>query len=454
MLVIPMELDMLEKPSNRGINRQLAVDFPRISELKLDPKNARVHSPKQIKQIGNSILRFDFTNPILTDEKGNVIAGHGRIQAAKELGLETIPRIVIPGLTEWERKALAIADNKIALNSAWDPDLLRETIELVLAEVDLTELGFEVGEIDLALSSPSEDPDDDTVPAVPAAPVTVFGDIWIVGPHRIGNGDARDGAFLRDVLAGAEIATAFHDGPYNVPIDGYVGGKGKGPKHREFAMAVGEMSSAEFIRFNVEAFSPGVAFSRHGAVHYICIDHHHIEDMIAACSQIYGDRLNICIWNKSNAGMGGLYRSKHEFVLVYRVGNVPHRNNVELGRHGRNRTNVWDYPSVNTFAGSRRQDLALHPTVKPVGLVADAIKDVTKRGEVVLDSFLGSGTTLIACDRTGRVCRGIEFDPGYVDVALNRYRAMTGVEPVMAETGETFDSVARRRASERSARHG
>ncbi len=311
---------MLEKPSNRGINRQLAVDFPRISELKLDPKNARVHSPKQIKQIGNSILRFDFTNPILTDEKGNVIAGHGRIQAAKELGLETIPRIVIPGLTEWERKALAIADNKIALNSAWDPDLLRETIELVLAEVDLTELG------DLALSSPSEDPDDDTVPAVPAAPVTVFGDIWIVGPHRIGNGDARGRrlsprrARWRRNRHGVS-RWAIQRGPSTVTS----AAKARAPKHREFAMAVGEMSSAEFIRFNVEAFSPGVAFSRHGAVHYICIDHHHIEDMIAACSQIYGDRLNICIWNKSNAGMGGLYRSKHEFVLVYRVGNVPHR---------------------------------------------------------------------------------------------------------------------------------
>ena len=241
---------------------------------------------------------------------------------------------------------------------------------------------------------------------------------------------------MSKLMGGLQADAAFLDPPYNVKIDGHAGGKGK-TKHREFAFASGEMSQPEFTAFLKATLGACVAVSRDGAVHFVCIDHPHVEELSAACEAIYGQRLNLCVWVKSNAGMGSLYRSQHELVFVYRVGQAAHRNNVELGKHGRNRTNVWEYASVNAF-GARAQDLALHPTVKPVGLVADAIKDVTKAGEVVLDAFLGSGTSLIAAERTGRVFRGLDIDPLYVDVAITRWQDMTGGVAISAATGEAF----------------
>lgn len=404
-------------------------EFCAPRDLRPDPDNARTHSKKQIAQVVAAIREFGFTNPILVDERGLVIAGHARLRAATELGLAQVPIIRIAGLSDARRRALALADNKIALNAGWDSDVLQLNLEIISQEIDVEITGFSVGEVDVVLSEGAADPDDDAIPAAPARPITCPGDIWECGAHVIGCGDARDLEFLRRVVGSEPAAAMFSDPPYNVPIDGHVGGKGK-IKHREFAMGVGEMSSAQFIEFLIAALGPCVALTREGGVHFICMDHRHIEELTAATQALYGERLNICVWNKSNAGMGGLYRSKHELVFVCRVGDAPHRNNVELGRHGRNRTNVWDYPSVNSLKGSRRHDLALHPTVKPVKLVADAIVDVTKRGEIVLDTFLGSGTTLIACERSGRRFRGLELDPAYVDVALERWRIMTGGAPV------------------------
>nr|WP_254305797.1 site-specific DNA-methyltransferase [Sphingopyxis sp. BSNA05] len=219
---------------------------------------------------------------------------------------------------------------------------------------------------------------------------------------------------------------AFLDPPYNVKINGHANAKGR---HREFAMASGEMNEAEFRTFLADTLGACAKVSRGGAVHFICMDWRHMDDVTASVGDIYGDLLNICVWNKSNAGMGSLYRSKHEMVFVYRVGDEPHVNNVELGKHGRNRTNVWDYPSVNSMRGSRREDLALHPTVKPVAMVADAYCDVTRQGELVLDIFLGSGTSLIAAERVGRAFRGLDIDPAYVDLAMQRWSDLTGHEP-------------------------
>lgn len=231
---------------------------------------------------------------------------------------------------------------------------------------------------------------------------------------------------------GATVDAAFLDPPYNVRISGHANAKGR---HREFAMASGEMTETEFRAFLTDSLGACAKVSRDGAVHFVCMDWRHMDDVTSVGSAIYGSLLNLCIWNKSNAGMGSLYRSKHELVFVYKVGTSPHFNAVELGRHGRNRTNVWDYASVNSFAGSRRDDLALHPTVKPTALVADAIQDVTRRGEFVLDTFLGSGTTLIAAERTGRRFRGLDIDPAYVDVAVERWSAMTGSEPRVERDG-------------------
>ena len=254
---------------------------------------------------------------------------------------------------------------------------------------------------------------------------------WILGEHRVGCGDARDLDFVRRLVGEeAAIDTAFLDPPYNVRISGHANAVGR---HREFAMASGEMDEAEFQAFLKQTLEVSASVSRDGAVHFVCIDWRHMDDVSAVGKAVYGDLLNICVWNKSNAGMGSLYRSKHELVFVFRVGDMPHFNAVELGKHGRNRTNVWDYASVNSFKGSRREDLALHPTVKPSALVADAIQDVTRRGDLVLDLFLGSGTTLVATERVGRRFRGLDIDPAYVDVAIDRWTNMTGGVPERAE---------------------
>jgi DNA modification methylase len=409
---------------------RLIIEYRSLADLKPDPRNARTHTKRQVEQIAASIQAFGFTNPVLIDESGNLIAGHGRLLAAKRLGLDQAPVIVIPNLSDTQKRALRLADNKIAQNAGWDTDLLRVELSALTdleVDFDIQITGFAAGEIDVILSGPGGgDPDDDVVPATSETPTTKLGDIWILGEHRIGCGDCRDSAFLQRLMGpDVQADMAFLDPPYNVRIDGHANVRSR---HREFAMASGEMTVAGFTDFLTETLGACAAISRDGAVHHVCMDWRHMEELRIAGDAVYGALLNLCVWNKSNAGMGSLYRSKHELVFVYRVGKASHFNAVELGRHGRNRTNVWDYASVNTLRGSRREDLDLHPTVKPVGMVADAIKDVTRCGDTVLDAFLGSGTSLIAAERTGRRFRGLDIDPAYVDLAVTRWTAMTGLE--------------------------
>ncbi|AGI71026.1 putative DNA methyltransferase [Octadecabacter arcticus 238] len=414
----------------------LTIEYRKINAISPDPRNARTHPKRQIEQIKASISEFGFANPILIDADGLIIAGHGRLRAAKDMGLDEVPTIVLAGLSEAQTRALRLADNKIALGAGWDLELLKdELIDLSSADldIDVSLTGFSVGEVDVILAD-EVDPDEEIIPAVPVEPRTRVGDIWELGDHRIGCGDGRDLDFLKEVVGqGALVDAAFLDPPYNVKISGHANAKGR---HREFAMASGEMTQQAFVQFLEETLGPCAAVSRSGAVHFVCMDWRHIDELSQAGSTVYDSRLNICVWNKSNAGMGSLYRSKHELIFVYRVGAEQHLNNVELGKHGRNRTNVWNYASVNSLAGSRSEDLALHPTVKPTAMVADAIQDVTKRGDIVLDIFLGSGTTLIASERVGRKFRGIELDPGYVDVAIERWRAMTNKEPKLLTRSE------------------
>jgi DNA modification methylase len=419
----------MHQASSLPTSSRLAVIYRPLSELVPDPRNARTHSKRQIEQIQASIDSFGFTNPILADPEGHIIAGHGRLQAARAMGLAEVPTIILSGLSDTKKRALRIADNKIALNAGWDVEILQvELRELASLDVDIdpTLTGFSTGEIDVIIS-PIADPDDEVIPPVRATPRTKPGDIWVLGDHRVGCGDSRDAGFLQRIIGDeARVDAAFLDPPYNVRIGGHAVAAGS---HREFAMASGEMSEAEFRSFLTDTLGAAVRVSRDGAVHFVCMDWRHMDSVSTVGDGLYGARLNLCIWNKSNAGMGSLYRSKHELVFVYRVGAVPHLNMVELGKHGRNRTNVWDYASVNSMRGSRREDLALHPTVKPTAMVADAIQDVTRRGDLVLDLFLGSGTTLMAAERTGRRFRGLDIDPSYVDVAIERWAARTGLEP-------------------------
>jgi ParB-like chromosome segregation protein Spo0J len=405
------------------ILHRLAVTYRATGSLKPDPRNARTHSKRQLQQIVASIRQFGFTNPVLIDPEGVLIAGHGRLLAAKSIGMAEVPTIELVCLNDAQKRALRLADNKIALGAGWDLDILKvELAELFSLDLDmdLTVTGFSTGELDVLLSR-NEDPEDDVIPPVPDEPRTRPGDIWILGDHVVGCGDSRDRELLEKVVGNARVDAAFLDPHANVQ-----------GRHREFALASDEMTDEAFRRFLTETLGAAASVSRDGAVHFVCMDWRHMNDVCAVGRTVYGDLLNLCIWNKSNGGMGSLYRPKHELVFVYRVGSAPHFNAVELGRHGRNRTNVWDYASVNSLPGSRRENQAL-PTVKPTALVADALQDVTRRGERVLDIFLGSGTTLIASERCGRRFGGLEIDPAYVDVAIDRWSTMTGGTPRLAE---------------------
>ena len=257
-------------------------------------------------------------------------------------------------------------------------------------------------------------------------------------------GDARDKAAYDQLLAGAKAEFVFTDPPYNVAIDGHVCGLGR-VRHRDFAMGCGEMSEAEFTAFLTAVFGLLAENSIEGSIHQICMDWRHLGEMLGAGRTVYRELKNLCVWNKSNAGMGSFYRSKHELVFVWKSGTAAHINNFELGQHGRHRTNVWDYAGVNSMRAGRLQELAMHPTVKPVGLVADAIKDCSRRAGLVLDPFCGSGTILIAAERTGRKARALEIDPNYVDVAVRRWQAYAGKSAVLSGSGETFETTEARR---------
>ncbi|HUK06815.1 MAG TPA: DNA methyltransferase [Stellaceae bacterium] len=434
-------------PSAGGpqIQNYLTFEWVTPDSLKPYPNNPHKHSKKQIEQVQASIRLFRIARPIIADEEGNIIDGEAVRKAALLEGVTPIPAFRLFGLSETQKRALRIGLNKHPLNADWDVELLRLEIRAIL-DVDINldpgVIGMSVGEIDKLLIASETDPDDETIPALASHAISRSGDIWNCGDrHRIGCGDCRELSFLQRVVGPRPIDCYESDPPYNRRITGDATTGRGGVRHPEFAMASGEMSDEVYEKFLGDALSAAAQVSRNGAVHFVFIDHQHVDILLAIGKKVYSERLNLCVWNKSNAGMGGLYRNKHELIGVFKVGDEPYFNAVQLGKHGRNRCNVWDHPSVNTFGGSRRRDLELHPTVKPLGLVADAIMDVTQRGDVVLDGFLGSGTCLLACERTGRLCRGIEINPFYVDLALQRWTERTGVDAILESTGQTFSHV-------------
>ncbi|MBL8566276.1 MAG: site-specific DNA-methyltransferase [Hyphomicrobiaceae bacterium] len=414
--------------------------------------NARTHSKKQIQQIARSIERFGFTNPVLIDDANGIIAGHGRVLAAKLIGLEQVPCLRLSHLTETEKRAYVLADNKLALNAGWDKELLAIELQgLIEADYQVEVTGFSIGEVDAVLqeareaSPTSSDSRDDACPEPSAVAVTRAGDIWQLGRHRLICGDAQDASAYAQLLDGDKVDAVFTDPPYNVKIDGHVSGLGA-TKHREFAFASGEMSKEVFTTFLTTTLGHAAAACGDGAIAFVCMDWRHMGELITAGEAVFTELKNVCVWNKSNGGMGTFYRSKHEMIFVFKVGTAPHTNTFGLGDEGRYRTNVWDYAGVNTMKKGRMEELEMHPTVKPVALVADAILDVTRRGALVLDPFGGSGTTLIAAEKTGRTARLIEFDPHYCDVIVRRFEAYTGKRATLAATGAAFEEVAEARA--------
>ena len=410
--------------------------------------NSRTHSKYQIRQIARSIQEFGFTNPVLIDRNNTIIAGHGRVEAAKLLGIEHVPTIRLEALTEDQIRAYVIADNRLAEIAGWDRSTLAIELQHLLtidSDLDVTVTGFEVPEIDLILSQAAVEPDRDDIFEIDQTDRTVTqpGDLWLLGKHRILCGSSLDEASYKTLMIARRANVVFVDPPYNVAIDGHTCGNGS-IHHRDFAMASGEMNEAEFVAFLTTSLRLPARYSTSGSVHFVCMDWRHAGELLAAGNQIYESLLNLCVWVKNNGGMGSFYRSRHELVFVFRNGKGPHRNNVKLGEYGRNRTNVWEYPNVNTVSrqGDEGNLLALHPTVKPVALVADALLDCSARGEIVLDSFLGSGSTLIAAERVGRICYGIEIDSLYVDVAIRRWQRHTGDHAIHAATRKSFDDLA------------
>jgi DNA modification methylase len=431
-------------------NQPLSIEHLPVRLLQLDPQNPRQHNPRQIEQIARSIESFGFNVPVLIDRDNKVLAGHGRVQALQRLGRAEVPVIRLEHLTPAQARAFNIADNRLTETASWDDRLLGEVLrELSTLDLDFSieATGFSVGEIDLRIEGLSESPPGTADPAdeqhpLAADPVSKPGDLWQLGRHRLFCGSALERTSYQTLMRDDSADLVFTDPPFNVKIDGHATGDGA-IRHREFAMAAGEMTRGEFTDFLARVFHHLQRSSSDGSIHYICMDWRHQIEILTAGTEAYTELKNLCVWVKNNAGMGSLYRSQHELVFVFKQGSAKHRNNVELGRHGRHRSNVWEYPGVNSFGrkGEEGDLLAIHPTVKPVTMVADAILDCSARGDIVLDPFLGSGTTLLAAERVGRVCRGMELDPLYVDAAVRRWQRYTGEAAAHAVTGQRFDDV-------------
>ncbi len=417
-----------------------------LADLVPHDRNARTHSKKQLKQIADSIERFGFTNPVLVDGKNSVVAGHGRIEAAKMLGMTDVPVLRLEHMTEAEKRAYVIADNRLAELAGWDNQLLALELSAIAgldAEFELALTGFDPAEIESLLNNLDEaqTAEEEVVIDTAAPVVTQLGDMWLLGKHAIICGDALDADVFSRLLGNEKTQMVFTDPPYNVPVNGYICGLGK-VQHEEFVMASGEMSEAEFTDFLARVATNLATFSVDGSIHYVCMDWRHIGELLAAGRSAYSELKNLVVWNKDNGGMGAFYRSKHELVFVFKNGSAAHINNFSLGQHGRYRTNVWDYAGVNSLKAGRDEELAMHPTVKPVEMVADAIRDCSRRGGIVLDAFSGSGTTIMAAEQTGRRARAIELDPRYVDVAVRRWQKTTGDKATLAGSGTTFDDIA------------
>lgn len=451
--------NLSDQPNNL-LSKSLAgqlVESTQISLLRARDKDPHIHSQRQLDLLKKSIKRFGLVHPVLLDHQNRVIAGWGIVQAAKQLGFSFVSTLRIEHLSEEELRAYAIANNQLATKAGWDKDLLCIELQgLIEIGFDAEELGFETAEIDIlqeefAISRACDRPEDQ-IPEKQNLPVTKLGDVWNCERHRVSCGDAQEQAAYEKLFEGQKAALVITDPPYNVKIRGHVSGLGK-HHHREFPMASGEMSQDEFVSFLKCCFSKMANFSNDGTLHYIFMDWRHTGEILNAGTDVFSKLLNICVWCKTNAGMGSFYRSQHEFVFVWRNGSATHVNNIELGRFGRSRSNVWSYPGVNTFKRGREEELSMHPTTKPVELIADAIKDGSSHDAIILDPFLGSGTTLIAAEKTGRRGFGIELDPLYIDVAIRRWQIHTGKKAVHADTGQTFDQIDNQQKSTVGASH-
>ncbi len=419
-------------------NHELSIIMLSIEQIAPFQNNPRKHPPKQIAMLESAIRKFGFNNPLLLAPASSspggpkkpsyeLIAGHARVIAARNIGMTTLPVIILPHLSEAERRAYRIADNAIALKGEWSLELLKTELEFVYnfdVEFDAKALGFEAPEVDAILfGEEDEDSGPGRGPDRSRAAISMLGTIWSVEHHRIMCGSSLDSDVWLSLMAGKLADLVLSDMPFNVPVSGHITGSGN---FEEFAMASGELSEAEFAEMIAKALTLQAEHARDGSLSYQFIDWRSVELMIREGRKVYNTLINLCVWVKSAAGMGSTYRSQHELIPVFRKGKTSHRNNVELGKHGRYRTNIWEYSGCTGFSAERKANLAMHPTVKNTQMIADAIMDSTGPGDLVVDAFIGSGTTALAAERIGRICYGIEIDPHYTDLAVSRLIEATG----------------------------
>ncbi len=423
---------------------KIAVEDIPIAEIRNNPNNTRRHGRKQIEKLQRGIRKFGFLAPVIINDDGVLLAGHARIEAAALAGHASVPAVRASHLSPVEQRAFMLADNRLAELAIWDDEAVGRELQFLSdqdIDFDFAAIGFDTPEVDFHLGNTTPpNSRDDAVSAFMASQIAVSvpGDLWVLGDHFLHCGDALESSSYQALLGDDHPQMVFSDPPYNVPINGHVGGLGA-IQHREFAMASGEMTSDQFTAFLTVTFQHAAKFCADGAIVYICMDWRHAHEILRA-GEVFTQLKNICVWVKNNGGMGSLYRSQHEFIFVFKNGKGEHINNVELGKHGRNRTNVWEYAGLNSFGNERDALLKIHPTVKPVALVADAIKDCSRRGDLILDQFGGSGTTIIAAEKTQRRARVIEIDPFYVDAIIRRWQTYTGKAAVCTKTKATFDS--------------
>lgn len=438
--------------ANHHVSQLANIEEVAIDRLTLPPRELRNHPRRLIEALKTSIRTYGFLSVIIADDEDIVRAGAARLEAAKQCGMRTVPVMRTGNLSEAKLRAFQVNDNKLAELAKWNSSALtlelKELSDLLILEdpnltIEIT--GFETVEVDqLILDNETETVDPaDTVPDLDPAETTISqpGDLWKLGDHLLICEDGRDLKALERLMGADRADVAILDPPYNLHAKD-IGGRGS-IQHKNFVMASGEMSSSQFESFLNDSFSAAAAFSRNGALNYSFMDWRHLRELIVAGNGVYDAFINVAVWVKSNAGQGSFYRSQHEHIGVFRVGEAAHVNNIQLGRHGRSRTNVWHYPGANSFGSGRMADLRDHPTVKPVALICDILRDCTRRNDIALDTFCGSGTIILAAERLGRRARAVEIEPRFVDVTIRRFQSFSGKDAVHLETGRTFDEIAK-----------
>lgn len=404
------------------------ISWIEVEKLQANPKELRIHKPKKITQLAKSIQTTGIIIPIVINN-GVIVAGNARYMAVKPLGLTRIPVIDASNLSEEKLRAYAIADNKFTIDAEWNlPVLQIELTELRAINFDFELTNFEIPEIDCIIQSSDSKKEKATEESalddLNIEKRVKQGDLFKLGRHKLFCGNALLAESYKYLMGDNLAKMVLTDPPFNVPIKGHVCGNGQ-IQHEEFAMASGEMTESEFIDFLKTIILHLITHSKNGSLAYLFMDWRHAFELLAA-GKAYSELKNICVWNKLVGGMGSLYRSQHELVFVFKNGTEKHINNVQLGKFGRNRCNIWDCKGIRVTNPDNKDDLKYHPTVKPTKLLVEAILDASNPGNAVLDCFAGSGSTLLACEETDRVCYAMELEPHYCDVVIHRWEDMSG----------------------------